>query len=243
MRQKRNAYDPIFAPVDQYIALSQSRPVTSFYPSSASCKVGGKVEGACLRKQYYQWKGEKVDGNVSYKTWMSGRLGSAFEKAFLEAYRGQGLLKATDYPFRVTIMGLPISGRLDGLTKRGEVIECKSAYGKAFAWQIKNKPKPEHLCQIMVYLAVLGLDTAILPYGSRDDTSIRKGYVLRKKDIEREGILFIKIIQRWKILQLCLSTNMLPERDFSIDQWQCGYCAYRGLCYHSPKKIDILPKE
>lgn len=240
-KEKRNEYDPVFAPVDKYIALSSSRPTTSFYPSSASCKVGGKVVGQCLRKQYYQWKGEKVDGNVSYRTWMSGRLGSAFEEAFLEGYKGQGLLKAQQLGFRVTVMGLNISGRLDGLTKKGEVVECKSAYGKAFAYQILSKPKPEHLCQIMVYLAVLGLDTAIIPYGSRDDTAIRKGYILRKRDIEKEGILFIKIMGRWKILKRCLDTNVLPDRDFSVDDWQCSYCSYKGLCYHSQVPVIVQP--
>lgn len=239
-KEKRNEYDPIFSPVDNYIALASSRPVTSFYPSSASCRVKGKIEGTCLRKQYYQWKGEKVDGNVSYRTWMSGRLGKAFEMAFLEGYRGQGLLKSSNAKFRTTIMGLRISGETDAITKKGEVIECKSAYGKAFAYQIKNKPKMEHLCQIMVYLAVLGLDTCILPYGSRDDTAIRKGYLLRKKDIEKEGVLFIKIVQRWKILQLCLETNCLPERDFTYNDWQCGYCAYKSKCYHEPKQLEIV---
>jgi hypothetical protein len=234
--------DSIFIPLDEYIAEHESRPMTAFYPSSASCRIGDKVVGGCLRQQYWKYKREPVDGNVSYRTWMAGRLGSAFEKAFVEGYRGMGLIKSQNQKFRIKIMGVPISGETDAITKSGEVIECKSAYGKAFAYAIARKPKPEHLCQIMVYLAVLGLDTCLLPYGSRDDTGIRQGYIIHKKDIEAEGILFIKIIQRWKILQLCLETNLLPERDFSFDDWQCRYCSYRKKCYRSAKSIDIIPK-
>jgi hypothetical protein len=232
--------DPIFGPLDDYIVNLASRPTTSFYPSYASCRVGKKIIGTCLRKQYWRWKGEP--DNTDYRTWISAKLGKAYEEAFLEGYRGKGLLKSSNQKLRIWIMGLPISMETDAITKKGEVIECKSAYGKAFYAAIKYKPKPEHLCQILVYLACLGLDTCILPYGSRDDTGIRKGYVLKKRDIEREGITFIGIISRWKILQLCLSTNMLPERDFSYDDWQCQYCSYRKLCYKTSKNIDILEK-
>lgn len=230
--------DSIFQPVEDYLAHGTSRPTTSFYPSSASCIIGKTVVGKCLRQQYWEWKNEPASQKQSYRSWLSARLGSAFEKAFLEGYRAQGLLKAADYPFRITVMGLPISGRLDGLTVKNEVIECKSAYGKAFFYSVGKEPNAEHLCQIMVYLAVLGLDTCLLPYGSRDDTGKRQGYRIRKKDLEAKGILFIKIIHRWKKLQECLNSNTLPPRDFQIDDWQCRYCHYQHLCYRkSPKSI------
>ena len=233
----------IFQPLDNYIRELHSYKTTSFYPSSASCLIGKEVVGECLRKQYWRWKGEPILGDQTYRGWLAMRLGSAYEKAFLEGYWAQGLLKATDYPFYRVIMGLPISGRLDGLTKKGEIIECKSVYGKAFymrpAESVMNRPKPEHLCQIMVYLAALGLDICILPYGSRDDTGRRQGYRLTKKDIEREGILFIKIIQRWKQLKFCLEMNELPPRDYDYENWQCKYCGYRKLCYQQPKPLVI----
>ena len=232
--------DKVFDPVEEYVAGLTQRPVTSFHPSSASCVIGKKIVGACLRQQYWKWKHEPMDGDMSYRTWMAARLGSAYEKAFLEAYRAKGLLRAQNYPFRIWVMGLQISGRLDGLTKKGEVIECKSAYGKAFYFQISRKPKPEHLCQIMVYLAVLGLDTCILPYGSRDDTAKRQGYVLRKKDIEAEGIQFIKIIDRWKALQTHLETCIIPSRDYLPTDWHCNYCGYRKKCYRTPKGLDLF---
>lgn len=233
----------IFQPLDDYIKSLHSHKVTSFYPSSASCYIGKECIGECLRKQYWRWKGEPMSGEQSYRSWVAARLGSAYEHAFLEGYRVQGLLKAVDYPFRRTIMGLPISGRLDGLTKKGEIIECKSGYGKAFylryAESVMNRPKLEHLCQIMVYLAVLGLDTCLLPYGARDDTGRRQGYRITKQDIERDNITFIKIISRWKKLQSNLETNILPDRDYDYDNWHCRYCSYRKLCYRQPKNLDL----
>jgi hypothetical protein len=228
----------VFDPLDDYIKSIKGRATTSFYPSSASCRTEKGLVGACLRKQYYDWKG--VEGApMTYRTYITFRLGSAYEHAFLEGYKARGLLKAADYPFRVTIMGLPISGRLDGLTKKDEVIECKSSYGKAFFYSVGNKPKPENLCQIMVYLAVLGLDVCILPYGSRDDQAHRQGYRLRKSDIENEGITFIGIIRRWKVLQAHLITDIPPDRDFEPGDWQCSYCGYRKICYSQPNPLDL----
>jgi len=198
--------------------------------------------GECLRKQYYRWKQVPGGAATSYRTWLSARLGSAYEQAFLGAYRAQGLLKSSNAKFRVTVMGLTISGETDGVTKKGEILECKSLYGKAFYMKlgdsVMNRPKREHLCQIMVYLGCLGLDTCILPYGSRDNTAKRQGYRIRKKDIEREGILFIRIIYRWKQLQKCLATETLPPRDFDYENWHCSYCPYKNLCYRQPKNLE-----
>jgi hypothetical protein len=235
----------VFNPLDEYLKGIKQRPTTSFYPSSASCWVSKtELVGECLRKQYFRWKRQEGEESSSYRTWMAAQLGNAYEKAFLQGYKAQGLLKAEQYPFYRVIMGLPISGRLDGLTKKGEIIECKSVYGKAFyiklSSSVMNRPKLEHLCQIMVYLAALGLNVCILPYGSRDDTGRRQGYRITKRDIEREGILFIKIIQRWKILQSHLIASILPDRDYDYDDWQCRYCSFRKLCYHQPKNLELL---
>ena len=231
--------DDIWTPLDDYIKEMPTRATRSFNPSDASCIVNGKLVGTCLRKQYYKWKGVP-SSPIDYRTYMTFRLGSAFEKAFLEGYQKKGLLRGQDVPFKATICGLKISGRLDGLTWLGEVIECKSSYGKAFLYSVGKKPKMDNLCQIMCYLAVLGLDVCLLPYGSRDDQAERQGYKIRKRDIEREGILFIGIIQRWKILQLHLGTNLVPERDYKRGDWQCNYCGYKQLCYAKPKETDLI---
>jgi len=229
----------IFNPINEYLANSTSRPTFSYHPSSASCVLDKKVVGECLRKQYWKWKREPHEGDMSYRSYIAVELGRAYEQAFLKAYRARGLLKASNLRFKAYLMGLNISGEVDGLTKAGEVIECKTAYGKAFFNQVNKKPKEEHLCQIMVYLACLGLDTCILPYGSRDDTGKFAGYRLRKRDIEAEGILFIKIIDRWKQLKMCVETNLLPERDFVAGDWQCNYCSFKKKCYLPPKELEI----
>jgi hypothetical protein len=229
----------IFDPLDSYIEEIQHRKSRAYYPSSASCKVNGKVVGQCLRKQFFQRTGEKGKPDT-YRLYLTQQLGKAFEIAFLRGYKAKGLLKGDDVPFKVWVCGLEISGRLDGLTKLDEIIECKSAYGKAFFYAIGKKPNPEHLCQIMVYLACLGKKVALLPYGSRDDTAKRQGYRLTKADIEREGILFSRIIQRWKTLEACIKANEWPDRDFNYEDWQCGYCAYRKKCYRSPGDLEVV---
>jgi len=119
----------IFNPVEQYISKLQDKYdiPTAFYPSSASCEVDGKIIGGwdcCLRAQYYKWKGIKPTNKIVYRSWLATRLGTAYEEAFLDAYEEEGLLKGRDIPFFVEVMGIPISGRVDGLTKKNELIEC-----------------------------------------------------------------------------------------------------------------------
>jgi hypothetical protein len=224
--------ESIWSPVEQYIHKLQDRFIqpTAFYPSSASCKVDGKIIGgwdSCLRKQYYKWKGVIPTNKIVYRSWLSARLGDAFESAFLDAYESQGLLKGRNIPFYTELMGLPIAGRIDGLTKKGEIIECKSGYGTAFSYSLKDKPKIENFPQILVYLAVLGLDTCILPYGSRDNTGFRSGFKITKQEIEKDGIILVKILKRWRALQMCVETNIVPERDFDLfNDWNCSYCEY-----------------
>lgn len=205
----------------------------SFYPSDAGCVVNGKVVGTCLRKQYWRWVGLPATEGASYRSHLSARLGNAAEAVFLDLYEKMGLLKGRNLSFKVEVMGLKISGRIDGLTKAGELIECKSAYGTAFFNSVNKSPKEEHLCQIMIYLACLGLDTCIIPYICRDNASKRAGYRMSKKDIEALGITTIGILSRWKKLQACLHEQKVPDRDYDIKSWNCRYCVYKTHCYKS----------
>jgi hypothetical protein len=162
---------------------------------------------------------------------LSARLGNATEAVFLDLYEKMGLLKGRAIPFKVEVMGLRISGRIDGLTKKHELIECKSAYGTAFFNSVNKAPKPEHLCQIILYLACLGLDIVIIPYLCRDNTSKRAGYRMSKKEIEETGITAIGVLARWKQLQQFLNEKKEPPRDYEKTGWQCRCCVYRSHCY------------
>jgi len=225
--------DSIFNPLEQWINKDAKKVSTyySFYPSDASCVVGGKVVGPCLRKQYWRWMKEPVSEGTTYKSYLSMKLGNACEQVFLDIYEKMGLLKGRNLPFRTEVMGLKISGRIDGLTKKNELIECKSAYGTAFFNSVNKAPKEEHLCQIMLYLACLGLDIAIIPYICRDNAAKRIGYKMSKKEIENLGITASGILNRWKRLQKCLDEKKIPDRDYDKKNWNCRYCVYKSKCY------------
>ena len=175
---------------------------------------------------------EPASEGSTYRSYLSQKLGYACEGVFLDIYESMGLLKGRDIYFKTEVMGLKISGRIDGLTRKDELIECKSAYGTAFFNAVNKSPKLEHLCQIMVYLACLGLDAAIIPYICRDNASKRAGYRMSKKQIEDLGITVIGIFSRWKKLQQNLNEKKLPDRDFEEKSWGCRYCVYKSLCYN-----------
>jgi hypothetical protein len=221
----------IWTAVEEYVSGFKSRKSTAFYPSEASCVVNGKIVGSCLLKQYYRWIGKEVEGGSSYRTWIAAELGKGYETSFLKAYRKAGLLKGVNVPVHFTVMGLEIRGRLDGLTHNHQIIEVKSAYGKAFFYSIKNHPKPEHLCQVILYMALLGIDVAIMPYGCRDDSGSRIGFRMRKREIEDMGITVIGILARWKTLKKHLKAGTPPPKDFTMTDWNCRYCSYMNTCW------------
>lgn len=225
--------ESIFLPIEQYLLEEGKKPRRhdAFYPSDASCVVDGKVVGKCLRAQYYQWMGLPQEP-MNYRGWVTTRLGSAYEYQFLYAYQKQGLLKARNVPAHAVVMGLNVRGRLDGLTYGGEGIEVKTGYGAKFCYTVAVNPKLDHLCQIMLYMGILGIDTFLLPYGSRDDGGKRVGWRLRKKDIEGYGILLIKILARWKTLQRYVIEKKEPPRDFNLHlDWNCKYCSFWRRCW------------
>ncbi len=222
----------IFNPVDEVLKGGSQKlsAYKSFYPSDASCIVKGGVVGKCLRYQYWRWAGVEAPIRNTWRMALAMNLGDCTEKFFLELYQKAGMLKATQMPFFIQVMGLNISGRIDGITKKGELIECKSAYGTAFYKGVNQSPKLEHLCQIMVYLACLGLNECILPYICRDNPSKREGYLIRKKEIEALGITMVGIISRWKRLNKYKAKGETPPCDFDFKSWQCSYCLYREKC-------------
>lgn len=230
----------IWDAVETYVSGFKSRKSTAFYPSEASCKVNGNIVGSCLLKQYYRWTGKECEGNSSYRSWIAAELGKAYEASFLKAYKKAGLLKGQNWPVHFTVMGLEIRGRLDGITFQDQIIEVKSAYGKAFFYSIKNAPKLEHLCQIILYMGLLGIDECILPYGCRDDSGSRIGYRLRKREIEEMGITVIGILSRWKTLQKHLQSGTPPPKDFTMTDWQCRYCEYMRACWDKKERDEYF---
>jgi hypothetical protein len=222
----------IFNPLEIYIHKSSTNlyKYSSFYPSDASCVVNGEVVGTCLRRQYWRWIGVPATEGSTYRSYLSARLGYACEETFLDIYQRMGLLKGRALRHKATIMGMNISFKTDGETKKGELVECKSAYGTAFYNSVNKSPKLDHLCQIMMYMAILGIDICIIPYICRDNAAKRAVYRISKKQIESLGITAIGILGRWKKLQKCLNDKMLPDCDFEPKSWQCGYCVYKSMC-------------
>jgi hypothetical protein len=228
-------YDQVFEPLDAYLvaqSLEPPRPYKAFYPSDASCEVNNRVLGRCLRYQYWRWKQEPMTEPKTYRSWISAEFGKAYDDAFMRAYKACGVLFGEEIPFFKVVMGLPIAGRIDGLTKDKKILECKTAYGWKFAKELALDADINNYPQVILYMGLLGIDTCLFAYASRDNTGARMGHLITKQDIEKRGILLIKVLIRWKMLQVFIDTEVLPPRDFNIlHDWQCVYCGYLNKCY------------
>lgn len=239
--------DRLFEPLDAYLLAESTKPTrlyNAFYPSDASCVVDGKVIGRCLRYQFWRWTKEPFSEVTTYRTWIAGVFGSAYDDAFMKAYQACGLLRGAEVSHHVNVLSLPIHLRIDGETKKGELIECKSAYGWKFAKELSLEPDINHLVQIILYMGLLGFKACLLAYASRDNTGIRLGHRVTKPEIEAKGILLIKVLIRWKQLQDFINKKLLPPRDFDIKQdWQCRYCVYMNKCYSRTELNEYFYKD
>ena len=113
-----------------------SHATTSHYPSTASCKVDGKVYGKCLRSLYYQWTNAPKIPKVAGDLW-SMSMGNWIHAGLQDLYKANYPCLA-EKAGKQTIEGLehPISYRIDLFREDGQRgkynVEIKSSYGMAF---------------------------------------------------------------------------------------------------------------
>lgn len=116
------------------------KPRTSNYPSSASVQYktsDGRVitEGACLRQEWYDWKGFGRTLSVGARSARIERIleaGSFYENMFREEFKRAGLWVGEEIPF--FIPEIKLSGRIDAFIK--DPLKAPPA---------PQRPKPEHL--------------------------------------------------------------------------------------------------
>lgn len=113
-----------------------NRATTAHYPSTASCKVGDKVYGKCLRASYYQWTGAPKVAKVAGDLW-AVNMGNWIHTGLQELYKANYPCLA-EKAGKQQIEGLkhPISYRIDLFREDGQRgkynVEIKSSYGLAF---------------------------------------------------------------------------------------------------------------
>jgi hypothetical protein len=212
--------------------------VPSYNPSSASIKIGDKVFGKCLRALVYtllEYPQPPLEPKSLWAIGMGNWIHEGLQKAFLRAVPDA----KTEHEFEIDLgLSRPLRGRLDILMPKEEwAVELKTCYGRALNGVdgIKNRPKPEHLLQVMLYVNALKLKGGEICYVARDNVyRISYSVPFGSVDMSNSGKIYQftyeGILDRFRQADTFVLSKSLPQRDFQEGDWQCNYCPYEGEC-------------
>ena len=138
--------------------------------------------------------------------------------------------------------GAHVSGSIDGIIEKGvpeapakrHVLECKTHSLKSFKALCDKgvqESKPQHWCQMQLYMAGTGIDRALYYAVCKDDDSIYTERV--RYDAEAAKAL----VERGRRLTLC---ERMPEPLSTDSTWyQCRYCSAHSFCFESKLTKEI----
>ena len=219
-----------------------------FYPSSASVEYkdddgNRKVDGACLRQQFYSHCGVERTEPMTDEVKLKLEFGNWAHEMLVEMIKIQGSYLGDEV--RMFQPGPPaVSGRADLFVedpRDGSPVGCEiksvgGYYGvKATIKGTKAqppRPKPDHILQCMPYLdfyGKFGLTRWVLLYFDRDSCAMAEYTIMLDDDgsaivqgddfVETHRHLNVKLIRdRWIQLQEFIEKGELPPRDYVL-QW------------------------
>ena len=138
--------------------------------------------------------------------------------------------------------GAHVSGSIDGIIENGvpeaptkrHILECKTHSAKSFK-ELQDKgvreSKPQHWCQMQVYMHGTQIDRALYFAVCKDDDQIYTERV--RYDAEAAKAL----VERGRRLTL---TERIPEPLSTDSTWyQCRFCAAHDLCFGSKMTKEV----
>lgn len=134
----------------------------------------------------------------------------------------QGIVRASEVEVPPQEM---IGGRADAivsLNNRLYVLEIKSVNKAAF--NKLEKPNPDHVKQLQLYLHYFKLKDGIIIYECKDTQNIKEFAV----SYDQEGVSLI--LKDFEGLKRNINEGIVPEIPGEIEKWRCDYCPYAEEC-------------
>jgi len=195
--------------------------------------------GKCIRQNYYRMTDTKPDEqSVNYKVPFVLGVGNAYENFITEKLILAGLYRGK---VKVSSKDLGISGETDPVIEfEGYriITEIKATHRKHFEL-VLNKYKqgiyPEtYYDQIQTYLHLYhDADFGVLIVCNRDVNynDNLPPFIIMK--VDRDEDWRKRNWDRIRSLNKALIDNVPPDREFTIDSWQCKSCPYNSTCWFS----------
>ncbi len=138
--------------------------------------------------------------------------------------------------------GAHVSGSIDGIIEKGvpeaptkrHILECKTHSAKSFKDLCDKgvqESKPQHWCQMQLYMHGTGIDRALYFAVCKDDDSIYTERVRYDEEAAKA------LVERGRRLTLC---ERMPEPLSTDPTWyQCKFCAAHDLCFGSKVTREV----
>lgn len=191
--------------------------------------------GYCERQTAFNltFKGEiKQDASTT----IYFEIGNTLESLVLNALENQGILMFRQ--FDIPDIGLNLGGRIDGIYRypndKIRLLEIKSC-GK-----LPIKPFKEHIAQLSVYSAILGLESAFV-YASRDVANYDGSLLMRQFNLDQTPDGLRETLFRVIYGKLCAERGVMPQIPLHIRRpTDCGFCKFKEICWDD--KPSHLPE-
>jgi CRISPR-associated exonuclease Cas4 len=126
-------------------------------------------------------------------------------------------------------------GHADGIVKiHGQryVLEIKTINTNSFAMLGKN-PKPEHIAQVVMYMAALAEKKALILYVDKNTGQLKEFYVPFSQSYYEENVK--RRVTRYFD---CVAKRLMPPREGKqANAFPCTYCPYVLACYGEEAKL------
>lgn len=128
-----------------------------------------------------------------------------------------------------------IGGRADAIVSYDDelyVVDFKSINSSILRGM--DKPKPDHVLQLQLYLHFFNLNKGILLYEGKDSSE------MKEFPVKYDPKLAKKVLKDFKRLRINVEKDLVPQRLSDYPQnWQCRYCRFKEICsIAGPKRID-----
>lgn len=103
-------------------------------------------------------------------------------------------------------------------------LEIKSINLKGFEYALKKGPKIEHICQVRIYMWLLGLKQGILYYECKNDQRHKAWIVGQNEKTINEVKNKIKAAIEY------VDKKELPDASYNDNLLECRWCQYQEIC-------------
>jgi hypothetical protein len=139
----------------------------------------------------------------------------------------EGYLREAEVPIPPNDFGL--KGTMDGVHEDGDhLIEYKSQNDRGFQrlkWD--KEPKEGHVFQVGTYLAITGMDKAVILYENKNDQSVKEFIVERDDKVEEQVLTKAHMLEDSTDAEVLLP---MLEPCKEKKGWEYDYCDYKDRC-------------